>query len=95
MANKLIKKGFACINNRIVINPYYRVKLNDIISVNKKFMKTATALLYCKLKNMNFHFVIPHFMECDFHIMHFSFIKIPTRIDFANIGGPIYNISGQ
>lgn len=94
-ANELIRKGFVCINNKVVANPYYKVKLNDTLSINKKFMKMALCLFYYRLKNMNFHFVIPNFMECDFHIMHFSIIKVPTKLDFINIGGPIYNISGQ
>jgi hypothetical protein len=55
-SNFLLSKGSIFINNKVVINNYKKIKINDILQISY-FMMFFLKFLYKKKKNLNFFLI--------------------------------------
>jgi len=79
-SRQLVLHGLVVINKKIIRNPSYVLKLNDLLSFKKTYIYTFKKKLYKNIKSQNFLISsIPNYIEYSLKTLKFKFILFNIR----------------
>ena len=94
--NLVIDKGFVTVNNKVITNTHFLLKLNDNISFTKPFRQSLFTKIKKSLKSKIMILNIPPYIEVDYRILTYSLWRLPQPSELPSFYQfPFHRIPSQ